>query len=100
MLRQLPHLSQREKETIVLEVQSGKESQRKLAARYNVNRSRITSVFKEANALQESRYRAWHKKQKKMYAVFGIDWFHRTILIPSDVFVRWYRIDHFIMMEY
>ncbi len=100
LLRNLPHLSQREKETIVAAVQSGKASRRKLAAQFNINRSRVNSVLKEASALQESRYRAWHKKQKKMYAVFGIDWFNRKILVPSDVFVRWYQMDHFIMMEY
>lgn len=99
-LRKLPQLSQGDKETIVAAVQSGKASQRNLAVEFNINRSRVSSVIKEASALQESQYRAWHKKLKKMYPVFGIDWFNRKILVPSDVTIRWYRMDHFIMMEY
>ncbi|MFL5702420.1 MAG: hypothetical protein ACJ8AG_06275 [Ktedonobacteraceae bacterium] len=86
MLRKLPQLSHSDEETIVTEVQAKKASQRQLAARYGINRSRVSFVLKEAGALRESQYRAWHTKEKKMYAVFGIDWFNRKILIHTNGF--------------
>jgi len=100
LLRKLTHLSQSDKATIVAEIQEKKASMRQLAKRYEVNRARISSVLKENRSLLESLYRAWHKKQKKMYVVYGIDWFNGKILITTNDFVRWFKIDHFIIMEY
>lgn len=51
------------------------------------------------SALQTSRYRAWHKQERKMYQVWGIDWVYEKIQIQMNGVGAWHSVSQFIMMK-
>ncbi len=126
--RPIKRLSRSEKETIVAEIQAKKASMEQLAKRYGVRSNRISMVYKKmtgsalhphtaqnteahpaneqerkrklAIAVQESRYRAWQSREKRMYTVLGVDWFEQKILIPRQQTTIWVDLKLFTLMQY
>src|SRR5205807_9104365 len=51
------------------------------------------------STLQNCRYRAWHKQERKMYQVWGIDWIDEKIQIKVNGSAQWHSANQFIMMK-
>src|SRR5204862_5597981 len=104
-------ISQTDEEAIVAALQAGKTTMTALAAKYGIDQSTISHLFKKVTgnsfsfyiaserneqivskhhkskmkqALKNSQYRAWHRKEKKMYLALGINWFNSRVLINQS----------------
>jgi len=108
-----PQLSQSERKAIVAELQSGKTTEAELSVKYGIHYVTIGRVYKKEtgkpltiykgmlkSAIDASQYRAWHKEEKTMYAVLGLDWLNQKVLIAASGAVAWYEMAFFIIMEY
>ena len=119
--------SQADKEAIVAALQANKATMVSLAAKYGVDQPAISRLFKDMTgssfarykashknkqvaqqknkrkmkrALHQSQYRAWHKEEKNMHPVLGIDWFSQKVLIATTGAPEWYAMKLFILMKY
>ena len=108
-----PQLTQSEKEAIVTALVAGTATKMELTAKYGVSKSTIDRTFKcqvgkpvtvqkkaRNNALQKSRYRAWHTEERNMYPVLGLDWFNQKVLIDTNGVPAWYPMTLFVIMGY
>jgi transposase-like protein len=120
-------LSPTDKETIVTELQSRIATIEDLATRYGVHINTIRRISKRitgkslysrntvktaiqiqeqknmlsgVSTLQNCRYRAWHKEERKMYPVLGLDWFNQKVLIGTNGVPAWYPMTLFVIMRY
>jgi transposase-like protein len=108
-----PQLTQRDKEAIVTALVAGTATKMELTAKYAVSRDTIDRTFKRLvgkplsvqkkalnNALQNCRYRAWHKEERNMYPVLGLDWFNQQVLIDTNGVPAWHPMTLFVIMGY
>src|SRR2546423_1847266 len=112
-------IKQNDRKEIVAALQSKSTSvtMKELANTHGVTTSRISQVYKEVtgsslwprrtaetalqiqeqkstlptvSTLQNCRYRAWHKQERKMYQVWGIDWIDEKIQIKVNGSAQWH----------
>ncbi len=116
-------LSPTDKEAIVATLQSKKATVQELADKYKVGVGTIRRIFvqmtgkiltlhrpntkiKLTRALNQRKYRAWHKQERKLYEVLGIDWFYQKLkILDSGLLLengknKWHDMHAFILMEY
>ena len=117
------------KETLIEEIRTnGKVTKRELAEKYHIHVTTLERILKQETgqtfrflrsqlslplplatyladrtvprARKHLAYRAWHREEKQMYPVVGIDWYHRKVLIPHFQGPVWHAMKDYTLMPY
>lgn len=118
----------KEKETIIEEIRTnGTVTKQEVADKYGIHIATVERIIKQeagktfrslrsqdtlhislstqkqsikaTKAQRKSDYRAWHKVERKMYPVLGVDWFHSRVLIKRPQELVWLGMSFLDIMK-